>query len=122
MKVFTTLLILSGIFTASSFAFAETYLYVDTSGELQTETAATPTEAIIEASDRAPHSGVMLVGAAVTTPTTQTTPELYDSDAEVYAYVAIDGDLELQVAQTPQQAIIFADDRAPHSGVIVVGE
>lgn len=39
----------------------ETYLYVDVHGGIQTEDAATPAQAMNQAEDRDPNSGVMLI-------------------------------------------------------------
>lgn len=94
----------------------EVYTYVDVNGNLQTEVADGPFEAIADAEDIAPHSGVIL------------TSELGDDDVmlgngqEVYGYVDIYGNLQTELASTPQEALLEADNKMPHTGVILMSE
>lgn len=101
-------------------AYAEdenAYLYVDIYGNLQTEVAKTPTEAIIDAENRTEHSGVVIVDQ-----TPDTSDTLSDNEEETYAYIDIYGNLRTEVAETPTKAIIEAENRAEHSGVVLVSE
>lgn len=104
------------------------YMYVDTQGELQTETAETPTEAIVDADNRMHDSGVMLLGTGGAVdfeePYTDAGDVLgaYDTDNEVYLYVDAYGNLQSEVAGTPVDAINEADNRKYDSGVMVVTE
>ncbi len=110
--------VLLGAAYSSNVAFAEgenTYMYVNTSGNVMTEVATNPAEALREAENIAPHSGVILIDnnpsvAAVAV----------DNQDEMYGYVDINGNLQTEVAETPREAINEAERIAPHSGVILI--
>jgi len=106
----------------SGVAFADTvYLYVDNTGSLRSQVADTPMQAIAEAENRDPHSGVI--------PAANMTGDANlaiggggffsdDSTLKEYLYVDIYGSLRSEFAHTPSQAIAQAELRATHSGVI----
>jgi hypothetical protein len=98
-------------------AFAQTYAYINQDGELRVEEANTPAEAIRDAYRRAPNSGVMEISEKNATSIVPA-----DVDTETYAYVSTSGALKIQVAETPQEAIADAPDRAPDSGVMLISK
>lgn len=131
-KLFGTFALFMAAFTLGATSFAEeVYLYVDTFGEVQTEVADNPTEAILEAENIDENSGVMEVTSQteLTTGTnvtldeeTYTVSSAYDPSSEVYAYVDVNGNIQTEVAGTPTEAIVEADARAYDSGVMVISE
>lgn len=114
LPLYVALAIIAGVALAPMAVWAQPYYYVNTAGEIRVESAETPTEAIVEAPARAPHSGVMEAmdaEASVITPV--------DADSETYTYVDVNGGLSLQVAESAQEALVLAEDRMPNSGVML---
>lgn len=100
----------------NSVSAQEAYQYINTSGELQTIVAETPTQAIANAYNIAPTSGVLLVGGIgggdpVTTPT---------YSGYFYQFVNTSGNIGSVYASSPEAAINTATNIAQHSGVIYV--
>lgn len=121
MKNIINILIITAIILGTaSMAYAEdenTYLYISNTGEQMTEVADNPQEAILEAENRDPNSGVLLIDV---------TPDILDTMAddeeEAYMYVDIYGNFRQEVAETPTEAILEAEGRDPNSGVILQTE
>lgn len=95
----------------------ETYLYVNQSGELKIEVADNPGEAILEAENRAPHSGVMLYSTTYVESQTH-----LDDEEKVYGYIDVNGVFRTEVAESAHEAILEAEAISEHSGVIIVSE
>ena len=111
-------LVLGGLVAIpSALILAQPYGYVKTEGDVEVEGAHDPTEAIVTAEDRAPTSGVVEL-----TETEAAALATVDADTEVYAYVTTSGELGIQTAETPDEAIVHAEERTPHSGVMLVME
>ena len=91
-------------------SFAATYLYVNTSGAIQTVTADNPNQALALAQNIDPHSGVMLQSGTIDSSGT----------LSMYEYVNVNGTLSVVRANNPSQALALATDIAPHSGVMIV--
>lgn len=104
----------------------EVYFYVNETGQLETEVAATPTEAINTPSDIKHNSGVILAEEyydllAASDPFDSDTNNTADGE-NLYAYIATDGDMEYIAADTPTEAINGADNIKYNSGVQLVNE
>jgi len=107
----------------ANFANAATYQYINTSGQLSTLTANSSQEALATASKLSLHSGVILLD--------YNTPSLSNNDADtsgqdvqgqglyVYQYVNTSGNLLSVAADSPQAAMLKANNIAPHSGVML---
>lgn len=119
MKLLATVFVLSGLLAIgpSGLVSAQTYAYINQDGQLRVEEANTPEEAIRDAYRRAPHSGVMEISGARAAGVVRA-----DVDTETYAYVSTSGELKTQVAETPEEAIADAPDRAPNSGVMLIAK
>lgn len=115
MKLLMGVLVLGGLVLNTTPLFAQTYGYITTNGNLRVVVADNPTEAITTAYNRAPDSGVMTLSESEAIPITPV-----DVTTETYAYVTTEGELALQVAETPTEAINMAPDRADNSGVMLV--
>ena len=111
-------LVVLGAFLLSSTAFAETYLYVDTSGKLQPVIAENPDQAIAIAPNRTTHSGVMLSSVEVPEGLGGMGAFVLSATANTYLYVDASGELRAVIAENPDQAIAIAPDRTMHSGVM----
>ena len=105
-----------GFFGASAVLADTTYLYVNTTGEVKTVMADNADEALMNATDRDPNSGVMLA-RQYENPVPNTTTATNGDDDE-YLYVDEDGNLAAEDADTPAEAINEADDIKYNSGVI----
>lgn len=116
MKILATVLVLGSLMYASSL-FAQTYQYVDTSGNVRVETATSAEVAIATAPNRASDSGVMEVTDHEAVAVVEK-----DRDSEAYAYVMANGEISVQVAETPNEAIVEAEDRKYDSGVMMVAK
>ena len=93
-------------------AFAdEVYWYVDVNGNLRTEVADNPTQAIATAENIHPNSGVMLTSAQVAGASIST-------GDNTYWYVDVNGNLRTEVAASPSAAIAGAENIHPNSGVV----
>lgn len=101
-------------------SFAAAYQYVTTSGTLQTVSASSPTEALAIAPNIDSHSGVILLDGS--TVPLQFVPNIpaQTSGTHLYQYVDINGSLRTVVADSPAQALMFATNIDPHSGVILL--
>ncbi|MDP3880698.1 MAG: hypothetical protein Q8Q32_00760 [bacterium] len=113
-------------FALASVAMAATYQYVDVNGNLLTIVADNPTEAINNAPNRAPSSGVVLVSSASLSSGTvlgvSTLTATVTSGTELYAYVDVSGNVRTVVASSAAEALVIAPNRAPNSGVVLVGQ
>jgi hypothetical protein len=90
-------------------AFASTYDYVNTSGNVETITATTPDAAIAAASDIAQHSGVALDSGTIVV-----------VGNSLYEYVDINGNLDTIQAASANAALAMATHIASHSGVLAL--
>jgi hypothetical protein len=63
----------AAVFAVPASTFAATYAYINTSGQLETIVAADATQALALPTDRAPHSGVLLLHVVALPVTTTTT-------------------------------------------------
>lgn len=121
MKYLTSTLALGALLVFASPAFAATFRYVDTAGDLKVVIANNPTEAIATAPNIAANSGVWLVSGTstpvVVTPTPTPTPT---SGSNTYKYVDTQGTVRTVVAGSPTQAIATAPNIAANSGVLLV--
>ena len=97
--------------------FAATYQYVDVNGNMQLEAASNSTEALQTAPDIHPNSGVLEVSESEAILMVST-----DSDTEVYGYINTNGDLDMQVAETPFEAMDLAPNIMSNSGVMLMIE
>ncbi|MEX1014227.1 MAG: hypothetical protein WDZ80_03650 [Candidatus Paceibacterota bacterium] len=98
----------------SNIAFAETYTYVNTSGDLQNIEASSPTEAINNATNRETDSGVMTASfnsGIVYGISTYT-------GSNVYWYVNTSDNLQTIIANSPTEAINNATNIKHDSGVM----
>jgi hypothetical protein len=109
-----------GFFGASAVLADTTYLYVTTSGEVKTVQADNADEAMMNATDRDPNSGVM--AATQYEDPVPTTTNTTASDEDEYLYVDEDGNIAAEDAATPMEAITEADDIMDNSGVIAADE
>ena len=118
MTVVTSLVVL-GALLFSSVASAATYLYVNTSGNVQSIEANNPTQAMAVAPNLAVHSGVMLVGG-----TPLAVGGIGGADVSVtsntYLYVDTNGNVRTVFANNSTQAMAIAPNKALHSGVMLV--
>jgi len=104
-------------------SLAATYHYVDTSGTVRSVEATSATDAMNNAVNMAPHSGVALdqgvldsgdkVTGGGTMSTGNSTPV-----ANQYHYVDVTGTVRNITASSPAQALALAVNKDPHSGVI----
>lgn len=122
---FVTTLVVFGMFLSTNIALGATYLFVNTSGNLQSIEANNPTEAMALATNKALHSGVMLVtGTSMpTTPTptpTPTNPTPTGTGLYTYMFVDTSGNLRTINANSPTEAMNLAPNKALHSGVMRV--
>lgn len=108
-------LVLGGLIFSVTPVFAQTYGYITTNDDLGVVVADNPTEAIETASNREPDSGVMTISEPLAVVLTTT-----DITTETYAYVTVEGEVAVQVAETPNEAIQMAPNRAADSGVMLV--
>lgn len=122
MKFLISLAILGMLFLFASFsgiAYAATYHYVNTSGNIQSVEANSPTEAIAIAPNRTPHSGVMLFsGTALTT--TNVGGNTSSTGSNLYMFVDANGNLQTVMANNPNEAMTTALNIGVHSGVMLV--
>jgi hypothetical protein len=120
MKALTALFLVGGLLVAgtSSYVFAQTYGYVDQSGDLRVTTANTPEEAIAATvSTRAANSGVMEMNQSATQSSASTNPNIH-----TYGYITNSGTLGLYAAGSAEAAIAGAPNRAPNSGVMLLAQ
>ena len=116
----------------TSSAFAATYQYVDTAGNLRSVEANSPEQALAIAPNIGIHSGVDLYSGTALNSTTYTgnytgsglasnqdTGVTYN--ATTYQYVNTSGQLQTIPATNAEQAFSLATNIAPKSGVIRVG-
>ena len=96
----------------AGFAYANTYQYINTSGQLASVVANTPAEALATAYQRASNSGVMLVGGGGVMGGGQ---GMY-----TYQYINTSGQIATVMAHTPEEALRTAYQRAVHSGVMLL--
>jgi len=116
---FVTSLVVLGMLLSSSVASAATYLYANTSGNLQSIEANNPTEAMAIAPNIAVHSGVMLVSS---TPLSIGGIDgvVLSATSNIYLYVDTSGNLRTVVANNSTEAMAIAPNIAVHSGVMLV--
>lgn len=123
MTSLTSLVAVAALFIAASTAFAaeEAYLFVNTTGQLESETSETSTAALNEAVDIKHNSGVILAseyyalaGESITT------DEIVAGSDQVYAYIATDGTMKFVTASSPTEAMSSATDIKYNSGVQLV--
>jgi len=117
---FVTSLIVLGVVFFSSATFAATYLYVNTSGNLQGIEANNPTEAIATASNIATHSGVLLVNGTSAPTYYGIGGVVLSATSNTYLYIDTSGNARTVFANNPEEAIAIAPDRAVHSGVVLI--
>lgn len=118
MKALTALFLVGGLLVAGtgSYAFAQTYGYVDQGGNLRITTANTPEEAIAATvSTRAANSGVMEMSQTTAQASASTDPNIH-----TYGYITNSGTLGLYAAGSAEAAIAGAPNRAPNSGVMLL--
>ncbi len=103
-------------------SLAATYHYVNTSGEIQDTNAANAEQALAQAINIAPHSGVVLdmgflnAGDSASLPGGTTTDANYPSGT--YQYINVNGDVKTVVAANASEALVAATGLALHSGVV----
>lgn len=125
MKIITitSSMVLAGLLLFATPLFAQTYQYVTSDSDLQLVVADTPSEAITQAPQRDPHSGVMEVSIGgegnAFAPIVESS---FVADMEVYAYVTVANAIGTVLASNPMEAIVTADNRMSNSGVILVAE
>ena len=90
------------------------YLYVDVNGVLQVEVADSAAEALAQAENKHPHSGVMPVSANLVA------SAAVDEQEDSYWYVDTSGQLRVEVADSAEEALMHATDKHPHSGVVLI--
>jgi len=124
MKVLTSTAVVGGLLLlmVPLFALAQTYQYVDTTGNLRIVVANTPSEAIAIAPNRDAHSGVIEVGVGGEGNALAPTTVPLSAFAKTYQYVDTAGNLRLVVANSPSEAIATAENRMSNSGVMLVAE
>lgn len=117
MKILTSILIIGGLVLGVTPLFAATYKYVDVNGEAQIENAKNPSEALQTAPNIAPNSGVMEVkkDEAILM-------SIIDPDTEVYGYINTQGNIDIQVAENPYEAMELAPNIMSNSGVMLLIE
>ena len=99
-----------------------TYLYVNTSGQLQSYQADTANEAITGPLNIADNSGVILV-SEYNDLAEEDNGTTYSSDGKTrYAYVSTSGNILYVMANSPTEAINSADNIADDSGVLETEE
>ena len=111
MNNLTKAIALSVALPSATFAFvasAQEYTYVDTASNLRVEEANGPMQAIAQAEDIHPRSGV--VEGRLDANTT--------SDGETYLYINTEGELRSTVSTDPMIVINTAEDIHPRSGVV----
>ena len=104
---------------AGTVAFAQTYLYVNEQGQLEVEVAETPTEAIQNADNIMHDSGVILAKKYYNLADGSSNFGTGGPGDEIYAYVALDGDLAFISTNSPEEAMASATDIAVDSGVML---
>lgn len=121
-----TLGVIAGIaflgLASASLANAETYLYVNTSGQLASYEANSAEAAINQPTDIAYNSGVILVSEYNDLTDTDTTVTQPSEGEKRYAYVSVSGDLLYVMANSSSAAINSATNIADNSGVIETSE
>lgn len=121
-----TLGVIAGIaflgLASASLASAETYLYVNTSGQLASYEANTAQAAINQPTDIAYNSGVILVSEYEDLTDTDTTVTQNTGGENRYAYVSANGNLLYVMADSASAAINSATNIADNSGVIETSE
>lgn len=95
-------------------SFANTYKFVDTSGNLQSVEANSATEALATAHPLALHSGVWLVEK---TDSNTVIPTQTNGSGNYYLFVNTSGNLQGVWAPNASVALATAHPLAPHSGV-----
>jgi hypothetical protein len=128
MRIFMTALVAAAalVLAGPGAAYAATYFYLDTSGDVRSVEAESATEARLLATDRDPDSDVSLNRDMLDEDEADEVDEVLDiatsNGEDVYQYVAITGDVMTVVAPDANTAIIVAPQRAPTSGVLRVDE
>jgi hypothetical protein len=117
MRTYIGVLILGSVLIPASFSLAQPYGYVTTDGSVEVEVANDPSEAIVSAPERLTSSGVVEVNEAEAVALASV-----DNDTEIYAYVSASGSIGVTVAETPEEAIVHAENRMFNSGVVLVME
>lgn len=116
-KIASTLTVLT-LLSSPALAFANTYQYIDTNGDLQSIQAANASQAMATAPNLAVHSGVVLgiIGG------TGGSSEPVDNgfSGSYYQYIDTNGNLQSTDAASASSALLNTPDIAPHSGVILV--
>lgn len=106
----------------SSKVWANTYQYVDTAGKLLTVEAVDETQALTTAPNIDSHSGVMLVilpkQGGINSIISNTSVKLFPQ--VTYQYISVNGSIQSVIAETSDQAFIYAPNISPTSGVIRV--
>ncbi|MCI0619623.1 hypothetical protein L0Y40_01140 [Candidatus Wolfebacteria bacterium] len=127
--IFTALAVALGLPLLS---YGATYTYVATTGDVKTVEAQTAEEAMVQASDRAPNSGVALdSGAALATEAQvfgvggiggniapSTTIDVDGDGTLRYQYITVTGNVDSVEAVNAEQALALPVDLALHSGVV----
>jgi hypothetical protein len=112
-----TLLIAALALSLPTAAFAATYDYVNTSGQVQKIDASSPDQAMVLATNIDPHSGVMLdTGFVTPVPVVIVTT----TGMHMYRYVDTNGNLGTVQASSPEQAMMIAPNISPNSGVMQI--
>jgi hypothetical protein len=105
---------------------SDSFLYVDEDGNLESEDADTPAEALSEADDIKDNSGVIdeedfnELADSNDSDDMNTDSSVTTMNMTTFAYVAMDGTLQFETAVDWQAAINQAMDIDPNSGVIVI--
>lgn len=107
---------------SASLASAETYLYVNTSGQLASYEANTAQAAINQPTNIASNSGVILVSEYEDLADTDSTVTQTSDGESRYAYVTANGNLLYVMADSASMAINSATNIADNSGVIKTSE
>lgn len=123
MTLFTGIAaVMSGVLFTATLVSAQTYYYVDTQGNLEAQEANSPAEAMMMAEDIAYNSGVIEAdeyeGMDADVDMSSDSDTTVSTDDDAYLYVDEEGDIDVEVADTPTEAINDADDIKYNSGVI----
>jgi len=110
------------IFALPAASLANTYHFVDTSGDLQSINADSSNRALATAPELGVHSGVVLIseggigGAALPDDNTST----HSSSDNYYQFINTSGDIQGLWASSPSIALNTAYQLGIHSGVVLV--
>jgi len=111
---------LTTLTTFSLTAVAATYQYVNTAGNIQSVEADSTSQALAEATNIAPNSGVMLYVGLTTVVVNNPDNTVSTVPYMTYQYINTVGQVQTITASTADQAFAIAINIALHSGVIQV--